>query len=232
MCSTFDAEEEPRFGVSVRSKYETDSSVMFRNIFNKSLAFFINLNLKTILCITSRGWRRLVDCSVQDGLHLVSERLWDMHTLRDDYAWEALDGYEDRSDVLDAVVDILWGRKALVIEESGELRQRKGALDEDDMLYLRCLMRRYGWERFTTKAACCMWSEVFRKTMYNKKNCLDFAWFLLQKLLHPRRSVALDGLRAEHAPQHIRQLRAARLGWDFAFSQKLLLKHCATFNFS
>ena len=221
MCSTFDAEEEPRFGVSVRSKYETDSSVMFRNIFNKSLAlFFINLNLKTILCITSRGWRRLVDCSVQDGLHLVSERLWDMHTLRDDYAWEALDGYEDRSDVLDAVVDILWGRKALVIEESGELRQRMGALDDDDMLYLRCLMRRYGWERFTTKAACCMWSEVFRKTMYNKKNCLDFAWFLLQKLLHPRRSVALDGLRAEHAPQHIRQLRAARLGWDFAFFSK------------
>ena len=30
---------------------------------------------------------------------------------------------------------------------SGEVRRRRGKLDAADATYLRCLMRRYGWER-------------------------------------------------------------------------------------
>ena len=48
---------------------------------------------------------------------------------------------------VEAVLDILWGRTALVVEEDGELQQRRGKLDEADAMVLRCLMRRYGWER-------------------------------------------------------------------------------------
>ena len=52
-----------------------------------------------------------------------------------------------------AVLDILWGRKALVVEEDGELHQRRGKLDEADAMYLRCLMRRYGWEQHDEECA-------------------------------------------------------------------------------
>ena len=47
-------------------------------------------------------------------------------------------GFEDQADMMEAVLVILWGRKALVLHEH-ELRQRRGALDPGDMVYLRCV---------------------------------------------------------------------------------------------
>ncbi|CAK8994127.1 unnamed protein product, partial [Durusdinium trenchii] len=40
-----------------------------------------------------------------------------------------------------AALDILWGAKALVVEEDGELRQRRGKLDVADAAYLLCAWR-------------------------------------------------------------------------------------------
>ncbi|CAK9111529.1 unnamed protein product [Durusdinium trenchii] len=77
----------------------------------------------------------------------VAARLWDAHTTKSGCDWDLMDGYEDRENVLEAALDILWGAKALVVDEEAELRQRRGKLDVADVAYLRCLMRRYGWER-------------------------------------------------------------------------------------
>ena len=63
-------------------------------------------------------------------------------------------GFEDQADMIEAVLVILWGRKALVLHEH-ELRQRRGALDLGDMVYLRCLMRKYGWERRSNADSPC-----------------------------------------------------------------------------
>ena len=59
--------------------------------------------------------------------------------------------------LLQAVLDILW----LAVDEDGELRQRRGKLDFADVAYLRCLMRRYGWERSAGGVEGCSWSECF-----------------------------------------------------------------------
>ncbi|CAK9095848.1 unnamed protein product, partial [Durusdinium trenchii] len=40
-----------------------------------------------------------------------------------------------------------YGARRPWVDEDGELRQRRGKLDVADVAYLRCLMRRYGWER-------------------------------------------------------------------------------------
>ena len=77
-------------------------------------------------------------------------------------------GFEDQADMIEAVLVILWGRKALVLHEH-ELRQRRGALDPGDMVYLRCLMRKYGWERRSNADSPCLWQEVFPKADYVKK---------------------------------------------------------------
>ena len=90
-------------------------------------------------------------------------------------------GFEDQADMIEAVLVILWGRKALVLHEH-ELRQRRGALDPGDMVYLRCLMRKYGWERRSNADSPCLWQEVFPKADF-----VAFAWFLLQELLHAAR---------------------------------------------
>eukprot|EP00435_Cladocopium_sp_Y103_P048576 s301_g14.t1 len=54
---------------------------------------------------------------------------------------------------LQAVLDILWGRKALVVEEGGDLYQLKGKLDDADSLYSRCLMRK--WEMEAEEPTVC-----------------------------------------------------------------------------
>ena len=107
-----------------------------------------------------------------------------------------------------AVLDILWGAKALVVDEDGELRQRRGKLDVADVTYLRCLMRRYGWERSAGGVEVCSWSECSPSSHYQNKKYLQFAWMLVTELLHPRNTPSLRALRARHSPALVRELRA------------------------
>ena len=109
-----------------------------------------------------------------------------------------------------AALDILWGAKALVVEEDGELRQRRGKLDVADAAYLRCLMRRYGWERSAGGVDVCSWSECFPSAHYQKKKYVRFAWTLVTQLLHPRNTPSLQALRARHSPALVRELCASR----------------------
>ena len=108
------------------------------------------------------------------------------------------------------VLDILWLRKALVIDEEGDLHQRKGKLDDSDELRLRCLMRRYGWERHDEAVDVCTWMECYKSPSYTKTKYLEFAWFLLLDLLHPRTSTELDALRSRHDPGLVREMRDSR----------------------
>ena len=97
-----------------------------------------------------------------------------------------------------------------MVEEDRELHQPKGKLDDADMTYLRCLMRKYGWERYDHAVEVCMGSECFRSQRYTKGVCVEFAWFLLQELLHARTTSALQALRTWRAPTTVRELRESR----------------------
>ena len=108
--------------------------------------------------------------------------------------------------LLQAVLDILW----LAVDEDGELRQRRGKLDVADVAYLRCLMRRYGWERSAGGVEVCSWSECFPSSHYQNKKYVQFAWMLVTQLLRPRNTPSLQALRAHHSPALIRELRASR----------------------
>ncbi|CAJ1336906.1 unnamed protein product, partial [Effrenium voratum] len=151
-------------------------------------------------------WRKLLDFSENAGVYDVAQRLLDLLTLRVARSWMEPCGFEDQADMIEAVLVILWGRKALVLHEH-ELRQRRGALDPGDMVYLRCLMRKYGWERRSNADSPCLWQEVFPKADY-----VAFAWFLLQELLHPRSATELTTLRELHQPAAVAAERASRRG--------------------
>ena len=111
---------------------------------------------------------------------------------------------------LQVVLGILWGTKALVVDDEGEVRRRRGKLDAADATYLRCLMRRYGWERFDQDVEVCYWSECFPSARYGNKKCLQFAWLLLTQLLHPRQTPALQAMRSRHDPVTVGELRDSR----------------------
>ena len=108
------------------------------------------------------------------------------------------------------VLGILWGTKALVVDDEGDVRRRRGKLDAADATYLRCLMRRYGWERFDQDVEVCYWSECFPSARYGNKKCLQFAWLLLTQLLHPRQTPALQAMRSRHDPVTVEELRDSR----------------------
>jgi hypothetical protein len=116
----------------------------------------------------------------------------------------------DCHSAVEAVLDILWGRKALVVDEDGELQQRRGKLDDADAMFLRCLMRRYGWERHDPEVPICSWTECYKASIYNKSKCVEFAWFLVLELLHTRSSPELEALRTHHNPTVVRELRESR----------------------
>ncbi|CAJ1439150.1 unnamed protein product, partial [Effrenium voratum] len=155
-------------------------------------------------------WRKLLDFSENAGVYDVAQRLLDLLTLRVARSWMEPCGFEDQADMIEAVLVILWGRKALVLHEH-ELRQRRGALDPGDMVYLRCLMRKYGWERRSNADSPCLWQEVFPKADY-----VAFAWFLLQELLHPRSATELTTLRELHQPAAVAAERGASIPMFFA----------------
>lgn len=110
------------------------------------------------------------------------------------------------------MLDVLWGTKTFVVDDAGDVRRRRGKLDGADMTYLRCLMRRYGWERFGEEVEVCYWSECFPSARYGSKKFFEFAWFLLTQLLHPRSTPALQALRSVHDPVTVRGLRESRIG--------------------
>ncbi|CAK8992180.1 unnamed protein product, partial [Durusdinium trenchii] len=134
----------------------------------------------------------------------VAERLWDLQTVRMERQWNEPTGFEDQEDVLEAVLQILHGRRATV-ETDGKSRKRKGALDDADKAFLRGLMRRYGLELIDHPEKPCLWQEVFTKADF-----LQTLWFVIQRLLHPRASGELTALRCLHQPDRIAALRASR----------------------
>lgn len=113
------------------------------------------------------------------------------------------------------MLDILWGRKALVVEEDGELHQRQGKLDDADALYLRCLMRKYGWELEEEEVMVCLWRQCFEPRVYNKKKLVEFAW-----VVHPRADSTLDALRQRHNPVLVAERRASRQVVTCCFGNK------------
>ncbi|CAK9030924.1 unnamed protein product, partial [Durusdinium trenchii] len=125
-------------------------------------------------------------------------------TVRMERQWNEPTGFEDQEDVLEAVLQILHGRRATV-ETDGKSRKRKGALDDADKAFLRGLMRRYGLELIDHPEKPCLWQEVFTKADF-----LQTLWFVIQRLLHPRASGELTALRCLHQPDRIAALRASR----------------------
>ena len=111
---------------------------------------------------------------------------------------------------LQVVLGILWGTKAFVMDDGGEMRRCRGKLDAADATYLRCLMRRYGWEKIDKEVEVCYWSECVPSARYGNKKCLHFAWFLLTRLLHPRNTPALQAMRSLHDPVTVRELCDSR----------------------
>ena len=71
-------------------------------------------------------------------------------------------------------------------------------------------MRRYGWEQYDEEAPVCSWMDCYKPSIYNKSKCLQFAWFLVLKLLHTQTSTALEALRNRHDPMVVREMRASR----------------------
>ena len=67
-----------------------------------------------------------------------------------------------------------------MVDDGGEVRRRRGKLDAADATYLRCVMRRYGWEKIDKEVEVCYWSECFPSACYGKRKkvftlCLVFA---------------------------------------------------------
>ena len=99
--------------------------------------------------------------------------------------------------VLDACCRRRWtyyGARRPWVDEDGELRQRRGKLDVADVAYLRCLMRRYGWERSAGGVEVCSWSECFPSSHNQNKKYVQVAWMLVTQLLHPRNTPSLQAL--------------------------------------
>ena len=116
----------------------------------------------------------------------------------------------------EAALRALWARTALRVTEDDRLQQGRGALDAGDVLQLRCFMRRYGQDLHAIgepEVFCCLWSECFKGV--RQQQLFDFAWFLVERLLHPRQNEALQRLREDHCPMRIQQVRASRsvVGW-------------------
>ena len=81
----------------------------------------------------------------------------------------------------------------------------KKRFDEADKLTLRCLMRRFGWEKnsqCSSKSSRCLWAETFQNSTV--KEYKDFAWFLVEELLHPW--CATD-IQRSHWPEDIHRAR-------------------------
>ena len=81
----------------------------------------------------------------------------------------------------------------------------KKRFDDGDKMVLRCLMRRFGWARnslCSSQSSRCLWAETFQNSTV--KEYKDFAWFLVEELLHPW--CAIDVQRS-HWPHDIHLAR-------------------------
>ena len=79
----------------------------------------------------------------------------------------------------------------------------KKRFDEADKITLRCLMRRFGWERRQEADRCCLWAETFDGCLL--RDYKEFAWYLLEEILHPWGSAELQRRHwpeAVHASRH------------------------------
>eukprot|EP00435_Cladocopium_sp_Y103_P068467 s225_g31.t1 len=146
-----------------------------------------------------------------DDVYEVAQRLWDVHTLDEKCAWDTAAGFADRTDVLQDVINVLDLRWAWQYKPDWEIRKGRGGLSADDESLLRCMMRRYGQELLDAPTGLCEWSQCFEVKEEKKKKFIDFAWFLVQQLLHPRDAVELAELRRRHDPVAVRSLRASRM---------------------
>ena len=83
----------------------------------------------------------------------------------------------------------------------------KKRFDEADKIILRCLMRRFGWERRQEADRCCLWAETFEGCLL--RDYKAFAWYLLEEILHPWGSAELQ---RRHSPTSVRASRHSHSG--------------------
>eukprot|EP00435_Cladocopium_sp_Y103_P062927 s1103_g24.t1 len=107
------------------------------------------------------------------------------------------------------VLDLRW---AWQYKPDWEVKKGRGGLSADDESLLRCMMRRYGQELLSAPTGPCEWSQCFDFQTEKKKKFIDFAWFLVQQLLHPRDASELAELRRRHDPVAVRKHRSSRMG--------------------
>ncbi|CAJ1431525.1 unnamed protein product [Effrenium voratum] len=144
------------------------------------------------------GWWRLADCQERADPVDVASRLCFLAELDEEPPAADTDGYEDRKDVLEAVLCML----------KHKYRSRK--FDEGDTALLRALMRRYGWDRRSEQGGTCRWSQTF-KDVRKSEDWSAFAWFLAVELLHPLASI---GVRDLHSPIAVAEARGGEDGID------------------
>ena len=56
----------------------------------------------------------------------------------------------------------------------------------------------------------CNWMECYKASSYNKTKYLEFAWFWVLDLLHPRTATELEALRSRHDPALVREMRDSK----------------------
>ena len=165
------------------------ASIGVENLLRHQVVALLSCVLLSVSEERRLGWCRLVGFTIDSDMLEVAGRLWDVHTLKAPCEWDGSGGYEDRENVvevggcqnycmvgwclffsclagsrwccLQVVLGILWGTKAFVVDDGGEVRRRRGKLDAADATYLRCLMRRYGWEKMTRRWRCVIGRNAF-----------------------------------------------------------------------
>lgn len=108
-----------------------------------------------------------------------------------------------------AVLDILWGRKALGVEEDGELR-RDATWQVGwggHHFSLRCLMRRDGWERHDEEVPA-HGRNVTNRPSTTRASVWNSHGFGARIIAHA--DSTLEALRNRHDPMVARELRASR----------------------
>ena len=114
---------------------------------------------------------------------------------------------------LQVVLGILWGTKAFVMDDGGEMRRCRGKLDAADATYLRCLMRRYGWEKLTRRWRCVIGPNAFHllamgtRSVYTLLGFCSRGYCILATRLHCK----LCGyFTIQYDPVRVRELRDSR----------------------
>ena len=184
------------------------------------MSFFHLLPIDRGQFIRSVGWQRLLDVSEDLDAVRVGQRCVRLMTLRLPPPDSAL-ALVGRQEELEAE-EFFFSKEMFVSWYLVDLRgiivffglssqvvlgmtSEKKRFDEADKLTLRCLMRRFGWEKnsqCSSKSSRCLWAETFQNCTV--KEYKDFAWFLVEELLHPW---CTADVQRSHWPEDIHRAR-------------------------